>query len=160
MFTLQIVVDGVTQVLTAFSRFAEYADDMSSPYASIADDFQQVYMQDVFGSEGATNGESWAPLSPGYEAQKNRAFPGMPILVRTGNLADSLMGGAGAVREITPTSLIVGTSIPYAAFHQHGTSRMPMRKIIDVPVEVRWRWAKMVHLYLVEKAHEVGLGMH
>ena len=162
MFTFQIVVDGVTEVLTAISRFGEYAKDLSEPYGEIADDFRDVYMQDVFASEGAVNGEAWAPLSPGYAAQKERAFPGQPLMIRTGDLADSLMGGAGGIRTITADTLILGTSISYAKYHNSDAPRksnLPQRKLIRPPAEVRTRWIKIIQAALVKAAREAKLSV-
>lgn len=153
LFTLQLIVDGEVQVLSVLSRWEEHTKDMREPYLEITDDFKAELMPQVFANEGP----GWAPLSLDYAKYKMRVWPGTGILVRTGELADSLMGGAGYVQEIGPDTLVVGTNVPYAKFHQRGTAYMPMRKIIDIPQDARWRWVKIVQRFLVAKAREAGL---
>lgn len=58
-----------------------------------------------------------------------------PILYDTGRLFNSLRpGGPGYVeRFVNPLTIRVGTSVPYAQYHQFGTIRMPQRTVLDVP---------------------------
>jgi phage gpG-like protein len=58
-----------------------------------------------------------------------------PILYDTGRLYRSLSpGGPGYVERFTnPLTIRVGTSVPYATYHQSGTTRMPQRVVLDVP---------------------------
>src|SRR5580765_3894261 len=72
---------------------------------------------------------TWPPLSDGYARWKAKHYPGRPILVRTGALQESLTSrtGAGAIYEESPLELNLGTNIPYAKYHQTGTSKMPAR---------------------------------
>jgi phage gpG-like protein len=72
---------------------------------------------------------AWPPLSAGYASWKAKHYPGQPILVRSGALRESLTSrsGAGAIYEESPLELNLGTNIPYAQYHQTGTSRMPAR---------------------------------
>ena len=54
------------------------------------------------------------------------------ILVKTGALEESMRPGGGSSYQIVrrlPNGVIVGTSHPAAAAHQHGTKHMPARKL-------------------------------
>src|SRR4051812_37400525 len=58
-----------------------------------------------------------------------------PILFDTGRLYESLSpGGPGYIERFAgPLSIFVGTAVPYAIYHQTGTTRMPQRTVLDFP---------------------------
>jgi hypothetical protein len=45
-----------------------------------------LYMDEVFTTEGRTGLGQWRELTPSYSRWKERAYPGMPIGTRTGDL--------------------------------------------------------------------------
>lgn len=151
-FVLDFKIDGESQVLSALSRFGEYADDLREPFAKMADDFVRIE-----GERFDAEGPGWAPLSPRYARWKEANYPGRPILVREGHLRESLTGGAGFVREITKDSMVLGSSVKYALYHHRGGSRLPMREVVRLSAEDRTRWAKILQAYLVSKARAAGL---
>lgn len=56
------------------------------------------------------------------------------ILIKTGDLFDSMFeGGGGHTEQIVGSTVIVGTSVFYGRFHQFGTSRMVARTIFVPP---------------------------
>ena len=61
--------------------------------------------------------------------KKSKVGGAYPLLKFSGKLAASILnsGAAGAVKEISATQLVLGTTIPYAIYHQLGTSKMPAR---------------------------------
>lgn len=68
-------------------------------------------------------------LSARYKKRKSRINPSAPILVYSGALRDSIIKNTSdTISEITKFSARIGTSLPYATFHDTGTSKMPMRK--------------------------------
>lgn len=152
-FVLSIDVAGDVQVLSALSRFGEYATDMRDAFDKIADDFQKNVSPERFAKEGP----GWAPLSPAYARWKAREYPGKKILERTGDLKSSLEGGPGAIRIVTKDALVLGTSIPYARYHQSGTSRMPQREVVRIGQFDRIQWAKIVQAHLVAAAKKAKL---
>ena len=93
-----------------------------------------VHVQQDFVLEGGGSGASWAPLSPAYAQWKASRFPGRGILVRSGALKASLSGPEAprSVFRPGPTSLDIGTRVPYALHHQVGSSRMPQRPPLRV----------------------------
>lgn len=92
----------------------------------------------------------WAPLSSAYA--KRKGFRGQGLLRLTDRLYRSLTtrGGENIAklrRRGFGMEFTFGTSVEYAKFHQHGTSKMPQRKVIDI--------TKSQELALQETAAEI-----
>lgn len=132
MTQFSLNIEGEEQVSRLLSRTTERASDLR-PFIDWVGDFLPTTMKEQFDSEGGRTG-GWAPLSPDYAAQKALRYGSQPILVASGRMMRSLTTpGAGSInRKIGRDSLEFGTSVPYAIFHQKGTSRMPQRRIIDL----------------------------
>lgn len=83
----------------------------------------------AFAQEGL--GRKWKDLADSTKADRKRKgySPEHPILERTGDLLRSLTspGTADAILQITKAGLTIGSSVPYAKFHQTGTGKMPAR---------------------------------
>lgn len=130
-------------------RFRQRVEDPTPVWEGIADRFVEL-QQKNFDSQGATMSGGWSALSPKYGAWKAKHYPGRGILVRSGDLRESLASNLG-VREFTRKSMTVGTQIPYASYHQNGTRTMPARKLIgDIPVNEQREWAKILQRHIVE----------
>jgi phage gpG-like protein len=80
---------------------------------------------EVWQSEGASLGEHWARAAEPERKTDSR------LLVATGRLRESL-AGRGSPLQVRGTQLVVGTDVPYGAYHQYGTSRMPARPFLGV----------------------------
>jgi phage gpG-like protein len=102
------------------------------------DRFSRV-LPDIFRSWFSSHGDgTWPPLAPSTIAEKSKqGYPPDP-LVRTGTMRAHLLDPNYAV-ERSHDSFAWGTDDPYAAFHQTGTTRMPMRQVIPDPFPVRDR---------------------
>lgn len=151
-FALSFDVHGDQQLMRGFSRFAENIKDLTSPFEEIAKDFNEGEVKQ-FQSAGSYGAGGWAPLLPGTVERKARGGYSMDILVRSGALRDAMAGrGIGAVKEIRPLSMRVGTNLNYARFHQKGTTRMVARPVIMLPEEQKTRWHKIIHRFLVQSA--------
>lgn len=71
----------------------------------------------------------YEPLQPKYQKTKARMKPSAPIMVYDGRLRDSIVGNTSdSIMKITEFTATVGTSVPYAKFHDEGTKNMPQRK--------------------------------
>ena len=88
----------------------------------------------VFDEEG---NPAWPPLNPDYEARKFVQYPGKTILRRTDRLFTSYtrVAAEGNLSEISDFALQHGTNIPYAAYHEFGTTRVPHRPILGAIAE-------------------------
>jgi len=147
---IRFEVANEVQLSRAFETGIESFLDLSQPFNTMADEFFQS-MAGVFSAEGAFEDRPrWQDLSPAYAIWKARHYPGRKILERTGRLRSSLVnkGGIDNVFEVTPDSLTVGTTVPYAMYHQTGTLRMPRRKIIELTDAQKLRWVHLMHQYL------------
>lgn len=133
---------GEDQVNRTLLGYAERARDMRPAWEQIKQRFV-AYEQDWFTSEGEG---TWPALSPSYAHWKARHFPGRPILVRTGDLRDSVTKPDIAVME--PGYAIFGTADPKAVYHQKGDGRLPRRRVIDIGEEERREWVRVVQRYL------------
>ncbi|MCK9569881.1 hypothetical protein M0R72_13135 [Candidatus Pacearchaeota archaeon] len=166
---ISVKIEGDQQVLRSFTRFAEDVQDLTQPFNEIANDFLEIERKQ-FDSEGGYGSGGWANLSNtktspstgkkivGYADWKAAHFPGASILVRWGNLRDSLtqFGDTYHIREVEPMKMVLGTDLPYAKYHQTGTSKMPKRRPIDLTEDDKTRWVKIIQRFLVERAKLAG----
>lgn len=153
----ELSVDGVPQLVRGFQRFAEDVKDVRPAWPAVLNTLRQLEGQQ-FASEGAEGGTAWAPLSPKYAAWKARKFPGRRVLVLTGDLRESLTYETGySIADMQPLSLVFGTAVPYAIFHQRGTSRMPARKPINFSKTQKNDIVRVLHVWLQRRAVLAGL---
>lgn len=86
--------------------------------------------REVFSTRGHG---SWPPLAESTIAQKSKHGYPLDPLVRTGALKNELT--SGSAHHITPDSMVYGTDLDYAHWHQDGgtkSGRPPKRTLIDV----------------------------
>ncbi len=107
--------------------------------------------RDNFKNEGVSSGFRWQPLDPQYAAWKLENYGAKGILVRTGDLKDSLTlnSARGAVRDFGLRTAHFGTTIGYAQFHQAGTQNMAQRKPLFVPQLMANRTGHAVGEYIL-----------
>jgi hypothetical protein len=113
-------------------------------------------VQDLFatggrarGAGGRFAGGAWKALTPKYKVWKDAHYPGQPILVREGDLRESMrwggMGpGPGGIFDAQPSFVIAGTAIPYAA---HVNAERPFLPAPDTGV-----FAPMMKSWLLRTA--------
>lgn len=76
-------------------------------------------------------GEPWTDLKPTYQTWKSKKYSGQPMLVRTGDMINSLIGSNQySVNIMTNSKLVYGTNLDYAAIHQAGGGKIPKRAFI------------------------------
>lgn len=140
-FTFTVALPGLPALAIGLSRIREDISDWRPFWRErFVPAFRRQVLED-FVSEGAHSGSRWAALSPAYAAWKRRHAPGRGILVLSGAMKASLVGeGPGAIVRLTATTADVGTSVPYALFHQRGTRRMPQRP----PMRITPRFLEVV----------------
>ena len=123
------------RIAAGFERSgAELADFGRHIFPKLVPVFEAA-VAEQFDSEGrGPTAGAWAALSSQYEAWKEGAHPGQPILVATGGLREALTvdGSAHALRDYSSSQFNYGTQgLDYASFHQTGTARMPPRPPFD-----------------------------
>lgn len=158
MLNITMAVNGIEELKRSFATWGAEISDLSEPFQQIADGLETDNMLNMTG-EGILYAGGWAPLASSTISEKARAgYGGQPILVRTGELAQSLAGGSGSVKQVTPTSLTVGTDDPIAKYHQYGTRKMPQRKIIGLSFAARSQVVRVLADYIRLLAAKAGLG--
>lgn len=75
-------------------------------------------------------GKKWAPLSARYREWKSQAYPGQPILRLTGRMQDRTRIRPEAARGIFSARM----GADYGSYHMTGTSKMPARPWLGIPV--------------------------
>lgn len=149
MVRIELDVFGDKQVSRELLRFRDAAADMKPALEEIADDFLDIEERQ-FSSEGRYGSGGWAPLAPSTLAGKVRRGYDTRILHERLRLRRSLTTrNQDHIRKITSDSMFVGTSVPYAIYHQHGTSHMPRRRPVELPARDRDNWVKILQRHLV-----------
>ena len=120
-----------------FTRFASELTDLSPAFEEMADAFGQWEAQ-AFSSGGSSSGGGWAPKKDG----------GASHLTRSGRLRGSLTGPS--IRRIGPKRMELGTGVPYARYHQTGTSRMVARPVIRLTAANKAQWTKIIHRFILK----------
>ncbi len=126
-----IRIENTKQVSQKLNDIRLSGADLSPLFRQIIDAFYKIQRNIVFRS-GATGHGKYTDLKAATKRQKIRSNGQVyPILVLSGTLRDSFKEGAkGNITKISKTKAEAGTTIPYATFHQEGTSRMPKRPVI------------------------------
>lgn len=156
MINFSVTVDGIETLQRGFNRL-EKLDDWRSVWPAVIAEFH-VIESEQFASEGAAGGSKWEPLKEVYAEFKEVRYPGKPILQATSDLVYSLTDSEafGAIVRPSENELILGTSVPYAIFHQRGTRNMPARKPINLSEVQKRRIQKAVQLGLVKFVRDAG----
>lgn len=141
----------------ALGNFQASLADQSPALRRVADDFREMIARQ-FSSEGRAEGTPWAPLAPSTLRRRRPGSTGAPILQSSGALLRSLTapGAPGHVEQLEDQSLAIGSSLPYALFHQTGTRRIPARPMIVLSGARSERWVEMVRRNIEEKSLLLG----
>lgn len=151
MLRFTLIVDDVAVIDRAFSRFSSNIKDLRPIWDDVAKEFYRIE-DEQFATEGGHSGNPWKPLSAKYEKWKESKIPAQMILEWDGTLKHSLTGprSKGSIRIDEPDSFAIGSSIPYARYHQQGTAKMPRRPPIDLNEGDKKRLTKAIHRGLVK----------
>jgi phage gpG-like protein len=144
---LQAEVTGAKEAVIHLSNYSRHIKDFRDLWPDITDAF--VAREELwFGKEGEG---TWPPLSPDYAAWKSLTHPGKPKLVLSGSLKESLTSPMRAKLAETDTMLVLGSSDPKAAWHQHGTGRMPARPPLIPTLRLKAAIARLLDVWISYK---------
>ena len=117
-----------------FNAMSRRSQNFKPVFRWMMQQLQEAHREN-FRTAGGSSGFRWQPLDPQYASWKLENYGVRGILVRTGDLRDSLTmnSGRGAVRDIGLRTAEFGTTIGYAKFHQAGTANMAQRKPLFLP---------------------------
>ena len=162
MVEISIQTIGTENFVRGFNRYVEEIQDFSEVYEELYMDFTSLEMHQ-FDTQGSRGGQGWQALSPNYARWKARHHPGKPILVLSGQMRAALTepGSRGAEKTIRGRDKYArfgvkesGNIGKIASFHQFGTRRMPVRKVIDLTEQDKNRWAKSIQSWAYAKLNK------
>lgn len=104
-------------------------------------------------------------LKPSTKKQKRRKWGNeYPILFASGKLLGSVtIQSSNSVSEvINKNTLILGTSVPYAKYHQYGTKTLPVRPMVLIGAggdkeRTLFRWTSIINNYVKSSLEQAGL---
>lgn len=139
------IVDNDEVFKRQLERLGELTSDFRIPFYLIANDFYKsnrklftLQSKGLYQDLAPAQGEDGNPTTKtDYKKRKQREVGFVyPILVKSGRLANSLLdrNAPGADFFIDETSLIMGTTVSYAKYHQSDAprSRIPQRKVVFI----------------------------
>ena len=162
----EIQIENLAAFQAAIDRAKKASADLRIPLTLIAKDFYKS-QKSIFQLKGPGQYED---LKPGYKKQKKKAVGFVyPILKRTGALEKSTTDptDSNAINQIlNKDTLIIGTTVEYAAKHQFGIG-VPIRPFLFIGPESRYatneqsgrlgRWNNILSAYILQvTAQEVG----
>lgn len=131
-----------------------FADQLAVPAVGL--EAAGVVLREVteqqFDTQGQHASGGWAPLAASTVAEKARKGLRPEILQATGRMKESLTRrfDSGHIEELRgPDTLAFGSRVPYAGYHQTGTSRMPRRRPIALTEGDKRRIMKAIQLAMV-----------
>jgi len=155
-FRLSLTIEGQEVLDRSIARFSEDLADLRTMWPDVLKVFHEIEAEQF-----ATQGHgSWQALSPAYAKEKERDFPGRPILVRTGRMRDAFTKG-GWTRVVIANAHTLGILVDtdYWQAHQFGNQShgLPQRKVVDLTSANVAAIMKVPQRYLVKAAKDAGL---
>ena len=122
---LDDLIESLEETRKRLKDFRPFLEDFAKPEMHLQAD-------ELFELSGATEWGRWAKLKASTVAQKTRAGYDLRILHRKGRLRRAYTQDSPDSRvKITKNRLLFTNTVPYAGFHESGTSRMPARKVVS-----------------------------
>ena len=144
-----VIVDTrqVNKVLDSLrTKLLNWSDGMEA----VGSAFKQYYATKPFASRGSVFGSVWPDLQPAYASYKARKFPGRPILVATGAMAQGFdfTANSDQVKVFNP--------VDYFEKHQKGES-VPQRTSMALNSELKQMAQDILQKDLQAKMRGLGL---
>jgi len=151
MLKVSFQLQGAEALIQKVENAQARCRDLSPAFIEIQQDFFDMERERF-----AT--QPWTPLSPDYRRWKENFAPGLPIMVLTGALRDSLTRKTDqTISEIYTQKAVFGTRArsgelngrdftakrPYALAHQYGRG-VPVRKLIELSANRRGIWTSII----------------
>lgn len=139
-----VVLEGDERVIANLNRIRRRMNDLRWLFGTLTELFV-AKERNWFSNQGQG---TWPALSPAYARWKAVAYPGRPIMVRTGDLRAQLTSGKAVLAQ-TDDSLFLGTAIPYAAYHARGAGNLPQRAPLIPTVSMTTGLARRIEAELM-----------
>jgi len=115
-----------TRLHNTFHKWSEDIGDISKALEAFVPYFQESREGWILAGR-TIDGKKFAPLSSPYKERKLKKWGPKPILVASGRMLGAVKGGPGWKHKVTAKELQIELDIPYASYHQYGTSKMAQR---------------------------------
>jgi len=150
LLNITLEIEGEKQLSRALGIYAKNVKDLRGVWPDLQEDFLEGERK-IFKDQRTTKGK-WKRLSSPYREWKAKRFRGRGILIATGNLMGSLTKAKHPNHFFVASKkgMTIGSAVPYASYHQTGTSKMPKREVIRLRKEQKSRWPKLIHQFIVE----------
>ena len=141
--------------LEGIPKWQQWTEDMIARAQDMRPVFEVMYeawiveVQEQFATEGAYYGDAWAPLNEKYAERKRRQWGLMPILIASGAMLKSFLGGHNHVKVIEADHAAFGSTDEKARYHQEGTEHMPARPIVKASDALKQVGAHSAVLYIL-----------
>ncbi len=148
---MPVRVDGMDEAIDLTEGMEQRSTDLSPVLEVIASDLS-TFVDTTFAASTDPEGQEWRDLAPLTKELRRGTAPYKP-LIDTGTLRNSITATHGA------RSILIGTNVPYAGFHQFGTVDIPERQFLpfnedgsvmtDGPIEEEWqRYETLIAHYI------------
>jgi phage gpG-like protein len=130
MIKFAFEVKNADRVSFAFGSLASAINNWDKYiWPGVRKDAIRPWLRKQFNAEGAQGAHGkWAALSTTYAKRKATLYPGKKILQASGAMMDDLLSESNE-GETTEKTMLYGTKIPYAIYHQDGTKYRKGAKI-------------------------------
>jgi phage gpG-like protein len=170
---ISLDVFGDVQLKRKILRIGDRAEDAAPALRGLADYFRGIESEQ-FATQGQSGSGGWPELKPstirkrlagrrdasvgrfrsastGRFQSRSQATASLKILDDTGALKDSLTdaGDEQHIERVSRDELAFGTIVPYARFHQMGTSRMDQRRPVELTEPERKEAVRKLQRYLM-----------
>lgn len=104
-------------------------------------------------------GARWPQLSTQYAARKEQQYPGLPMLVRTGELLASMTskGAPGNISLIAKSGAVFGSSVSHGIYHDEGRGNNPIRNFSEPSERRKKIWIDQIERSLIHNFEKNGI---
>lgn len=160
--SIEVRIENEQKFIDAIRKAKEAVGDLRIPLTLIAKDFYKSEKA-IFQLKGPGQ---YQDLVLATKTRKQAVYGRIyPILYATGRLKNSVLNpkDVDAINEIiNRDTLLLGTRVPYAPYHQHGTSKMASRPFFFIGPEAPAyatsdmkgrpeRWLNILREYVLQK---------
>jgi phage gpG-like protein len=151
-----IGMTGLDETMQRLGRLSSHLADYTPVWPGVIASIGRMEERAFAAGGGTTAHGRWAALEPGYKRWKDRHYPGRPILTLTGDMRRSLTrrGAMGHFEDIGRMRLEVGTTIPYARFHQERGHRKWRPMIDPTKQQLVGVLAKVIQRYVFQRTRD------